>query len=313
MTTYAVHSWGTLPTDWGAEIYMYLDVHSLAEASKVCTTWKRFLVLRHFMTSGSLDLSRFSHLNDSQFSLFITFIRNKQTPGFLIRSVCFKLSRGFNFDNAAESLTSLQYLERIVIIGCAELSITKISALTTLPLKDLCFTNCRFSDAGVLDLLEQIPLESLSLCNSKIKRLPSLNVKSLRTLDISYTDSLNQSCMAAIAQLTSLTALNLKGCMWIEDLSPLQKNTSLISLSLYGTFISNPDLKKLPTQLKHLDLSQCNFITDITGLQIERPSLKIEQENERSQLLEPAFYRRGLPQLSCSRQTRKKRTFRQLF
>ncbi len=365
MTTYAVHSWGTLPTAWGAEICTYLDDRSRIKVREVCKSWYDFVNVGQFMTNGHLDQSRFSHLDDFHLGLFFDFVIKTQPPRRPIRSITLDLRQAFDYDKAAEVLTSLKHLEIIHFgsgheltslafltklsavkvfeitsstlvdedldylrhlslkqLECAKWRITQISALTTLPLTDLRLIECKRLGAKALDALEQMPLKSLSLCGSVIDRLPSLNATNLHTLDISFTHFLDQSCMPAIAQLTSLTALNLTQCQWLNSLIPLQTHTSLTSLSLSQTRIGDSHLKELPAQLENLDLSYCYNISDVTALcglkhlehlnakdlyrvknfsLIERPSLTIEKEKEETQLVDPTHVLKKL------RRTGKKR------
>lgn len=147
-------------------------------------------------------------------------------------------------------------------LKCTNLSITHINGLKTVShsLKELHLIQCLKLKEHALDVLEHLFIESLSLCGSEIERLPKLNAKSLRILDISHTRFLNVSCLQTIATLSSLTALNLMRCKWVTDLGPLQNHVALISLNLSRTHIRNHNLHQLPDQLTHLDLSRCPYL-----------------------------------------------------
>lgn len=127
--------------------------------------------------------------------------------------------------------------------------------LRQLPLRRVTLARCRLE---TLAMMAGMALESLDISENRVSTISPLTGMPLRRLNISQNPQI-----ATIRQVTGmpLEELRLDGCSRVDDLRPLRGLTSLKTLSIEGTAVTDlSPLADLP--LESLNISGCTQIRD---------------------------------------------------
>ena len=199
-------------------------------------------------------------------SLKVLRLDNTKNTDATLVILCTSLKSLQTLEISGHDLSDVSPLAKLTSLQSLDLSgngtITDASPLTAL--RNLTFLNLsrntRITNLSVLAGLHKLETLDLSECNQVTDwvALALANLRSLTSLNLMRTNITNLSLLAGLHKLKTL---DLSGCIQITDMSQLIALRNLTSLKLSNNGVNLLSLAGLH-ELKTLDLSECGKVTD---------------------------------------------------
>lgn len=164
----------------------------------------------------------------------------------------------------------LSYLPQTIV--SIELNNWTLTELGMKELSKLPLTHCSLKECSALQGIGLLPktLQTLNLSGNKLEKKELAALTEFVHLNTLYMQScVLEGSLPIVSQ--TLTELSLAHTpITKESLEAIQKLSQLTKLCLQGCSIENGDLEALPSGLEHLDLSDCNSLTDTGAHLLQR-------------------------------------------